>query len=199
MAERKTSKVVEVFPETVKDEETGKETPHPKAGQPTGKILFTFSDDSTETFDIANVSEGMLFRLALHGAGQKIGDSYAGAAGADDALAYAKAATKETIAQLYAKDKGGLDTWRVGGGGGGPRVNELAAAIARATGMDLDEAVATVAEMDDDDKKAYRKKPKIAAALAAIAAEKAAKRAQELADKAAKAEEEEAKVETPTA
>jgi hypothetical protein len=180
MAERKTSKTINVIPE-------GQEN----AGAPSGTITFTFSDDTTETFDVSKVPDNIRFRLALHGAAQKIGDSYAGASADENPLAYAKDAVKSTIAQLYAGD------WRVGGGGGGPRVNELAMAISRAGGETLEECVEFVGAMSDDEKKAWRKKPKVALALAQIAAEKQAKRIAEL-QKAAEEEDRKA-AEAPAA
>jgi hypothetical protein len=178
MAERKTSKVINVFPDDHADTAL--------RGQPTGTITFTFSDDTSETFDVSQVPDAIRARLALHGAAQKIGDSYAGAAATDDPLAYAKSAVQETIAQLYKGD------WRVSGGGGGPRVNELALAISRAGGETLEECVEFVGAMSDDEKKAWRKKPKVALALAQIAAEKQAKRIEELQKAAKEADEKEA-------
>lgn len=177
-------------------------------GKLTGRVLFLFDDhvvakaatdkepavegkDSFEVFDLKQVPGAesldpnvMAGRLAIHGASQKIGDSYAGVAKETDPLAMAKANVKDTIAQIYA------GTWRVNAGGG-PRVNDLAVAMARVTGEPLegdDGTIAFVAAMSDDDKKAMRKKPKIAAALAAIAAEKAAERAKKLAEAAEKEE-----------
>lgn len=187
-------------------------------GKLTGRVLFLFDDhvvakaatdkepavegkDSFEAFELSKVPGAealdpntMAGRLAIHGASQKIGDSYAGVAKESDPLAMAKANVKDTIAQIYA------GTWRVNSTGGGPRVNDLAVAMARVTGEPLegeDGTVAYVAAMSDDDKKAMRKKPKIAAALAAIAAEKAAERAKKLAEAAAKADE--ATAEAPAA
>lgn len=188
MAEKKTSKEVVLHPEKLEDG-----SPNPNAGQPTGLILFTFSDDSTETFDLGKSNDAMKYRLALHGAGQKIGDSYAGAASDENPLEFAKTAVRETIAQIYA------GTWRVGGGGGGPRINELAQAMARATGETLEAMVEFVGAMTDEEKKVYRKKPKVAAKLAEIAAEKAIARAAELAKKAEEEDAKEKNAATPTA
>jgi hypothetical protein len=187
-------------------------------GKPTGKIVFYYDDhvaavpasadgktpavDGVDSFDVFDVSkvpgygdlpESFLAttvgRLALHGASQKIGDASAGAVNASkelgiSALDYAKQATRETIAQLYA------GTWRTNAGGG-PRVNELAIAISRATGEPLDGdegTVALVAAMDDATVKAWKKKPKVALELQKIALEKAQKKLEE-AQKAAEAEE----------
>jgi hypothetical protein len=154
MAERRTSKVVEVHPEG-----------HPDAGKPTGRVIFTFSDDTTEVFDVSKVPEAIQARLMLHGASQKIGDSYAQAASTNDPLAFAKTAVKDMIAQLYKGE------WR-GTVEGAPRVNELAVAISRATGESLEDAVALVAELDDAGKKEWRNKAKIKVELAKIALEK---------------------------
>jgi hypothetical protein len=171
-------------------------------GKLTGRVLFLFDDhkpakdnepgvDSFEVFELTKVPGAetldpntMAGRLAIHGASQKIGDSYAGVAKETDPLAMAKANVKDTIAQLYA------GTWRVNAGGG-PRVNDLAVAISRVTGEPLegeDGCIAYVAAMSEDDKKAERAKPKIKAALAAIAAEKAIERAKKAAEAAAAAE-----------
>jgi hypothetical protein len=180
-------------------------------GAPTGNVVFYFDDhvvakpaspdgkeaavtgvDSFVVFELSKVpgaetldATSMAGRLAIHGASQKIGDSYAGVAKETDPLAAAKAAVAETIKQIYD------GVWRVNAGGG-PRVNDLAIAIARVTGQSLegeDGAVAYVAAMSDEDKKVMRKKPKIAAELAKIALEKAQKRADELAKKAAEEDE----------
>lgn len=159
-------------------------------GKPVGTIEFTFVEpkegvesppDNVATFDLTKCNEATVFRLALHGASQKIGDSYASAGQSDDPVAYAKLAVKETIEQLYAGE------WRATSSAG-PRVNDLATAMARASGQPLDQMIAAVAAMDDDQKKVYRKKPKIAAALAAIAAEKAIAKAKKLEEASAKAD-----------
>lgn len=189
-------------------------------GTPTGLIRFTFDDHrdakaatdkepevlanpSYEDFDLSKVPgfdpaldrKSMAYRLMLHGASQKIGDSYAQAKAQTDPLSYAKAMVKDTIAQVYAGE------WRVNGAGG-PRVNELAIAISRATGEALegeDGTAAMVALMSDDEKKVWREKPAIKAALARIRAEKALKAA-EAAEKAAAEDAAKAAAEaTPTA
>jgi hypothetical protein len=157
MAERRTSKVIE------RDEND----------VPTGRIIFTFSDDTTEIYDIRKTPgyvEGIdhnsvFFRQAVHGGSQKIGDSYAQAASTSDPLAFAKSAVRDMIAQLYKGE------WR-STVEGAPRVNELAVAISRATGESLEDAVALVAELDDAGKKEWRNKAKIKVELAKIALEK---------------------------
>lgn len=168
---------------------------HVEAKPATDKEPAVEAKPSFDVFDIRKVSGGDLFdpdsivgRLALHGASQKIGDSVAGVVKDAkelnvDAVQLAKDYIRETIAQLYA------GTWRVNAGGG-PRVNELAVAISRATGMPLegDEGtIALVAAMDEATTKAWRKKPKVALELTKIAAEKLAKKLAEQ-EKAAAAE-----------
>lgn len=181
-------------------------------GKATGKIVFYHDDhvvaqaatekepavegvDSFDVFELQKVPGADALdpnttagRLALHGASQKVGDSYAGAATASkelniSALDYAKQAVRETIGQLYA------GTWRVNAGGG-PRVNELAIAISRATGEPLEGeegTIALVGAMDEAAVKAWRKKPKIQLELSKIAAEKLARKIEEQ-TKAAEAE-----------
>lgn len=141
-------------------------------------IKFTFEDESTQTLTAENISDAMKLRAMWHGFSQKIGDSYAGAGKAESPLAFAKDCVKETIAQIYAGE------WRAASGEGGPRVTDLAVALARLTGKPQDATVAFVETLDDEQKKAYRAKPKIKAMLALIASEKAQARAQKLAQAA---------------
>lgn len=165
-------------------------------GKVTGRIIFRFDDHkddapSEQVFELSKCNAEITERLAIHGAGQKIGDSYASAASQTDPLAFAKAQVQDLIKQLYAPEHGGESVWRSNAGSSGPRVNDLAVALARVSGEPLegeDGTIALVAAMSDEEKKTYRNKPKIKAALAAIAAEKAVKRAEEMAKKAAEAE-----------
>ena len=166
-----------------------------EAGDPTGVIRWTYPDKSVTEFDLAKCPEPIKLRLALHGASQKGGDSYAGAAGETDPIAFAKAQVEGVIAQLYAGD------WRATVSAG-PRVSDLAVAIARATGENLegdDGAIAMVTAMNEDEKKAWRKKPKVAAELAKLAAERAIAKANQMVAKAAEAEEKEKAAATATA
>ncbi len=146
-----------------------------------GTVTWTFDDGSTQTFDLTKCSAEIQKRLALHGASQKGGDSYAGAAGESDPLAYAKASVADVIAQLYAGE------WRATSAG--PRgPSDLALAVSRALGQTVEEASAMLEELDDEGKKALRGKPKVKAQLAAIRAQKAVAAA-ERAAKAAEAAE----------
>lgn len=145
-----------------------------------GTVTFQFDDGAEQVFRLSDCSPDIASRLALHGASQKIGDSYAGAGEADDPLGYAKASVEQVIAQLVAGD------WRVAAVGG-PRVTDLATALSRATGQSIEAATETVNEMDNGQKKALRKHPKIALELATITAERAKARAESLAEAASAA------------
>ena len=126
-----------------------------------GSVVFKFEDGTETAFDVSRVSDAVRARLALHGASQKIGDSYAGAGDDEiaDPLAYAKERVADTIAQLYAGD------WRtVSTGTGGI----LAEAMAAVSGKSREECAEALAGMSDDEKKDLRKKKKIAAALGRI-------------------------------
>jgi hypothetical protein len=141
-----------------------------EAGLPTGIIKFLFEDTTEQTVDLNSLTDEMKFRLMVHGASQKIGDSYAGAKSESDPVAFAKTAVSETIDQIV---KG---LWRVTASGG-PRVTDLATVFAKVNGFSIEEAVEFVGGLTDEDVKALRKKPKIAAGLATLAAERAVAKA----------------------
>jgi len=139
-------------------------------------------DDNTETvFELAKCESDMATQLALHGASQKGGDSYAGAGDSPDPTAYAKAAVADTIKQLYSTANGGENTWRASAGPGTPRISDLATALSRLTGKTVDEANAFVESLTDEEKKTWRAKGKVRAELAKIAVEKATAKANRLA------------------
>lgn len=131
---------------------------------------------TTARFELARVNEVMKTRLALHGASQKIGDSYANAKEASDPIAYAIEACNDTIAQLYAGE------WSQGRTGDGiKRSSDLATALHRvsvAQGKPKTEEAWTayLATLDDAAKKALRAKPAIAVMLLEITAERAAEK-----------------------
>jgi hypothetical protein len=141
-----------------------------EAGLPTGIIKFLFEDTTEQPVDLISLTDEMKFRLMVHGASQKIGDSYAGAKSEPDPVAFAKTAVSETIDQIV---KG---LWRVTASGG-PRVTDLATVFAKVNGFSIEEAVEFVGGLTDEDVKALRKKPKIAAGLATLAAERAVAKA----------------------
>lgn len=139
-------------------------------------------------FDLTKVDQNTLLRLALHGASQKIGDSYAGAKeSGEDPIKYAHEAVSETIKQLY---EGKWSVTRTGSGA--PRVSILVMAYARVKGITEDQALELLGDLSDDDKKELQKNKKIAAAIALIRAEQAAERAKKAAEAAEKEDAEKA-------
>lgn len=146
-----------------------------ETGAPTGVVKFLFEDESVQEINLNDLSEEIKFRLMVHGASQKIGDSYAGAAKEASPVAFAKESVDATIKQLIAGD------WRVAAVGG-PRVTDLATAYSLAAGETLEAAIELVGGLTEEQAKEMRAKPRIKAQLALIAA----KRAQERAEKAVK-------------
>src|SRR5690606_7229783 len=120
----------------------------------------------TIMFDLSKVTPSMLRMLALHGARQKIGDSYAGAKeSGEDPVDYATAAILDTIKQLYAEEHGGLNRLSVTRTGtGAPRTSLLVQAFALVTGKSVEEAQEYISDLNDEEKKELQKKKKIAAA-----------------------------------
>jgi hypothetical protein len=176
-------------------------TPATETAAAVRQVLFTMDKPTNApegfvpevfTFDLTKISAEMLERLALHGASQKIGDSYAGAKDSgEDPLAYAKAAIQDTIKQLYSKENGGNDTWSVArSGSGAPRTSILIQAYAQVKGVSIEDAQETIGALNDDEKKVVAGTKKVAAAMAQIRAEAAAAKARKLAAEAAKEDEE---------
>ena len=140
-------------------------------------VAFTFHDGATLEANLDALSPEMITKLAIHGLSQKVGDSYSG----EDA------ANCQTIAESVFKTLVDGEWSTRSGGGGGPRISQLAEALAMATGKEIQECVAAIAEMDDDTKKDLRAHPAIKANIAEI---KLAKAQEEAAKAAAGADEE---------
>jgi len=124
---------------------------------PKGLVVICFEDGSKLTLDAAKLPDLMLDRAKLHGLSQKLGDSYAG----NKSVAEAKANVQSVIDQLMAGD------WNRGGGGG-PQLGILAEALAKLTGKDMDEALAAVTKLSDDERKTLRGNSQIKFAIAEI-------------------------------
>lgn len=131
------------------------------------QIDFTSGDSIKATLD--EFSEEIVKQLAIHGLKQKLGDSYASC----------------DVEEAFDKCKGVYETLLSGdwsartGGGGGPRVTQLAQALAEAAGVSLEEATAKIEEMDDERKKKVRNHPAVKVVLNRYALERAQKRAEE--------------------
>lgn len=139
----------------------------------TGYNYFNFGNGKQLEFDSNRCSEEIRKQLMLHGAAQKIGDSFAGAKG-NYALGIQSAS--DVIEQLYA------GVWKAGRGEGEarPRLAELAEAIARIKSVDLERATAAVEKASDEQRKAWRLNAKVKSVIATIRAEKAAKALEEV-------------------
>jgi len=161
-------------------------------GEGPAGVAFVGPDGSVfGSVSLADVPAAMLTRLALHGISQKVGDSYANAAKAENPLTFVRDAIKETIEQIVKGE------WRITTAGG-IRVSLLARALARATGKTPEEAQGVIdlySDLDDEGEpseagKAWLKNIKaqdaIKAATAAIKLEDNEKAKARLAERAAK-------------
>lgn len=137
-------------------------------------VDFIEDDKVLLSVDVKDLNKEILQNLALHGLSQKIGDSYAGVKNTDEAMEKAGA----VVDRLKAGD------WKAARTAASPKSTQLAEALAEAYGKTLEEAVAALSKLDDDQKKAVRKDAKVKAALERIKAENAAKKAKDLAAKA---------------
>lgn len=133
-----------------------------------GNVLTVeFNSDSVDNLavDLTSLPSEIQTQLALHGLSQKIGDSYAGVETVEEAAAAAKGT-------LEALQNG---TWSAGrsGGSSGPRITDLARAVAELKGIEVEAAVETISSLDDDRRKALRNNPQVKAKLAEISAKRA--------------------------
>jgi len=143
---------------------------------------FTAADGTVQVFNPweESITDATREQLMIHGALQKIGDSYSGAGSEPDPEAYAKQRVADLIAQLHANN------WTASGGGG-TKYSLLVQAYARATGCTDEEAAEVVGALDEKEQKELRGKGKIKTALAELQLERAAARLE--AAKKAEAEE----------
>lgn len=142
-----------------------------KSWDTNGVGAFVFGNGTTVSLDVNELSADQQFNLMMHGLMQKCGDSYASAKG-DFALGVAS--VQKVCDQLL------NDQWvasRASGGEGKPRSSELALALANIKKLDIAAVTAAVDAATDEQRKAWRKHPAIAAEIARMRAEKAAARA----------------------
>lgn len=139
-----------------------------------GSVLYlNFANGTKLEFDLEKVNGETQRRLALHGASQKIGDSFAGVKG-DFGQGIGNA--QKVIDQLYAGE------WEGEREGGGPRLAELSAAIARIKNVPLEKAAAAVEKASKEQRDGWRSNPQVKAMVAQIRAEKAAAQLQQAQD-----------------
>lgn len=129
-----------------------------------GNIVFTFATGEVETVDVSAFSGEIQKQLLLHGASQKLGDSYSGE-DADKCHAIFVGVLKNLTDGNWSARSGGT---------GSPRISQLAEALSRAVpGESVEACVEKLSAMDDETKKAVRGHPAVQAALAEIKLEKA--------------------------
>jgi len=133
-------------------------------------VTFEFATGEVVEVSPKDFSGDIQKQLMLHGLSQKLGDSYSG----------------EDADKCHAIFTGVLANLNDGnwsaraGGGGAPRISQLADALARETGETVEKCVEVLAAMDDDKKKAVRSHPSIQVHLSQIKLEKAAADAEKL-------------------
>jgi hypothetical protein len=124
-------------------------------------VVIRFTDGREVSLNLSDINQELRTYAALHGLNQKLGDSYAGAESIDEAFSNAS-----DVAQSLREGE-----WnRKGGYGGG----DLAQAISNLTGKDLAEVIEVLGKMNDEARKAIRKRKDVAAEIAKIQAERKA-------------------------
>lgn len=132
-----------------------------------GVVEFSFGNGTKLEVDVDTLPANIQRQLMLHGALQKIGDSYAGAKG--------------NFSEGIENAKGVISALSGGEWGTGrdsdskPRLGELSEAISRLKSISLEEATKAVEAADEDKRKTWRAHPKVKAVIALIRSEKAQK------------------------
>lgn len=131
-----------------------------------GVAIITFGDGRSLSLALEDLTPRMVNRLALHGAHQKGGDSYAGAKG-DYNLAFDSC--KDVFDALRA------DRWTTGRESTGAviRLDELAEAVARLKHVPKEEALQKLQSADEEKVKTIKSLPEVKAVILDIRAEKA--------------------------
>ena len=128
---------------------------------------FKFGNDTVVSVDLAELSEEMQQELMIHGALQKIGDSYSSAGGD---FAFGIAAAEKVIENLR---NGAWGSTRAGSGESKKSSGELATALASLQGKDVATVAAALEAATDEQRKALRAHPAVRAKIAELRAEKA--------------------------
>jgi hypothetical protein len=126
---------------------------------------FNFNNGTTLEFDLSKCNDEIRRLLAGHGAKQKIADSYAGVKG-DYALGVSNA--QDVMNTLYGGD------WAQEREGGGPRLAELAEAISRIKGVDIEVCKKVVEAATPEERTSWRSNLTVKNEVAKMRAEKAA-------------------------
>lgn len=128
-------------------------------------LYLRFRDGTVLEFDIAQVEDELTrHRLMMHGASQKIGDSFAGVKGN---FAEGKANAQGVIDLLYRGE------WSEEREGGGPRLGELSEAISRIKGVELEKVRKVVEDATPEERASWRSNNEVKKMVAQIRLEKA--------------------------
>jgi len=127
-----------------------------------GTIAFEFATGENEVVDVSKFTAEIQKQLLLHGASQKLGDSYSGE-DADKCHSIFTGVLKNLVD----------GNWSARSGGGGARISQLAEALSRAAGEVIEICVEKLSGMDEAQKKTVRDHPAVQAAIAEIKLEKA--------------------------
>lgn len=127
-------------------------------------IYFRFKDGEVIELDMNEVPEENQRLLKFHGASQKCGDSFAGVKGD---MAQAKINLRSTIDLLKSGE------WEQEREGGGPRLAELAEAISRIKGVDLETCKQVVEAATPEERSQWRSNNTVKLEVAKMRAEKA--------------------------
>lgn len=130
-------------------------------------VSFSFGNGTVLSLDLSTLTEEMVMNLALHGALQKIGDSYA-SAGGDYSFAIAQA---EKVIENLQNDAWGSSR---AAGEGKAKTGELATALAALQNKDVAEVAASLEAATDEQRKVIRAHPAVKAKIAELRALKAA-------------------------
>lgn len=130
-------------------------------------LTFKFGNDAEVVIDLSTLSEEIQQELMIHGALQKIGDSYASAGGD---FAYGIACAEKVVENLTNGLWGAVRT----GSGQTKSSGELVTALAQLQGKDVAEVAAALEAATDEQRKAVRSHPAVKAKIAELRAAKAA-------------------------
>lgn len=122
-------------------------------------VLFTFPSGESFEGKLADLSDEMKIRLALHGLSQKCGD--AGALGKDASDSDIESAVRDQFDRLA---NGEWATRKAGE----PKVTLVVKALARIKGIEENDAREKYAALDDDNKKLIRANPQVKKVMAEI-------------------------------
>lgn len=150
-------------------------------------VSFDFGDGTSQVLKLEDYPQEMVLQLALHGLSAKAGDSFAGAKAAiEKGYGGSKADyCKERVSSIHDQLLAG--EWNAKReGSSGPRVSQLAQAVAVAFGVALDVAVAKLSSMGKDEKAKVQANKKVAKALADIRLQELEARRSKLAEDASK-------------